>query len=130
MHHFMKVFLFLVSHPEENWPRVKSLWRQITQHCSRCSGLYCIAARKVAHWVCKGSGILWYGYTLGLLEKLVQPFLWDHKMTDDGWITSTVSFCFGGLLYFYQMWSRFQSFLQWLQTRYVTAKLPGTTNKK
>jgi len=32
----------------------------------------CLAARKVAHYiekVCKGGGMLWYGYTFGLFIK-------------------------------------------------------------
>jgi len=43
----------------------------------------CLPARKVVHCteVCKGSGMLWYGYAFGLLGlrgvkiELVQPFL-------------------------------------------------------
>ena len=61
----------------------------------------CLADRKVVHCtekVRKGSEMLWYGYiynwTFGIVKgvkvEFVQPFLRDHKMTDDASPTSSV----------------------------------------
>ena len=75
------------------WSCVMILWHQITQPSIVLGVKACLAARNVAHCsdekVCKGSGMLWYGLYIwffrGVKVDLVQPFHWDHEMTDDAW---------------------------------------------
>ena len=53
------------------WSRVISLWCKITQPSIVLCFEACLTVSKVAHCiekVCKGGGILRYGYTIGLLK--------------------------------------------------------------
>ena len=78
---------------------VITLWRKIVQPSIVLRVEACLAVSKVANCIekaCKSGGMLWYRLynwffkiLKGVKVELLQPFLWDHEMTDDAWPTSS-----------------------------------------